>query len=195
MPETATATEAPQSLTHCLRAVRAGQPGAEERLFESIYGQLRRMAGQRMRRERPNHTLQPTALANEVVLRIIRTARTVEWKDSAHFYASCAQTMRHILIDHARKTKAHGAKIELFPGIAITPEKSEELLAMDVALEKLARLDPRAAQVIELIVFPGLTQEETAEALDVSVRTVKRDYAAGLAFLRRDMGVRRGKPQ
>lgn len=187
MRESVKAPESELSLTVCLRAVRARQPGAEERLFEIVYGQLRRMAGQRMRRERPDHTLQPTALANEVVLRLIHAARSVDWKDSAHFYATCAQTMRHILIDHARKNKYLKGKVELFPGIAISERKSEELLAMDDSLAKLARLDPRGAQVIEMTVFLGLTRKEAAETLGVNERTIKRDYAACLAFLRKDM--------
>jgi RNA polymerase sigma factor (TIGR02999 family) len=188
MPDLTTAPETEtQSLTVCLRALHAGQPGAEERLLGIVYGRLRQMAGYRMRHERPDHTLQPTALANEVVLRLIRAARNVEWKDSAHFYASCAQTMRHILIDHARKNKNLKGKVELFPGVALSRQKSEELLAMDISLTRLAQTDPRGAQVIEMTVFLGLTQSEAAEALGVAERTVKRDYVACLAFLRNDL--------
>jgi RNA polymerase sigma factor (TIGR02999 family) len=175
------------SLTCCLRAVRAHEPGAEERLLSIVYTRLRQMAGARMRRERPDHTLQPTALVNEVYLRLIHGAKSPEWKDSDHFYSSCARKMRQILVDHARKSIHLKCRVELFPGVAFSEQRSEKLLALDASLEKLARMDPRGATVVDMTEFLGLTNREVAEVLRVSERTIKRDYAGSVKFLRADM--------
>ncbi len=173
-----------EGITRCLRQVQLGQAGAEERLLNLVYNQLRRMAGRRMGRERLDHTLQPTALANEVWIKLICAAKGVEWKDSNHFYATCGRIMRNILVDYARRRKFEKIDVELVPGLAITAHRSEELIALDAALDELARFDPRGAQVIESISFAGMTQQETAEALGISERTVKRDYSACRAWLR-----------
>jgi RNA polymerase sigma factor (TIGR02999 family) len=179
------------SITRCLRQVQLGQTGAEERLLNLVYGHLRKMAGQRMRRERADHTLQPTALANEVYLRLIQTVKNIEWKDSDHFYATCGRVMRNILVDYARRRKYEKVDLEFIPGVAITEERSEQLLALDQCLDRLAAVDPRGARVIELTSFGGLTQAEVAEVLGVSERTVKRDYQACRTWLRAEMaGVR-----
>ena len=175
------------SITRCLRQVQLGQTGAEDRLLELVYAHLRRMAGQRMRRERTDHTLQPTALANEVYLRLVRSVKDVEWKDSDHFYATCGRVMRNVLVDYARRRKYEKVDIEFFPGVAITEQRSEELLALDQCLDRLAEVDPRGARVVELMSFEGLTQNEVAEALEISERTVKRDYTACRAWLRAEM--------
>src|SRR5438874_2549067 len=159
--------ESGHSITRCLRQIQSGQRGAEDRLLDLVYNQLRRMAGQRMRYERRDHTLQPTALANEVYLKLIGAARSIEWKDSAHFYATCAWAMRNILIDHARKRTGQQGRVELLPGIALTVERSMEFIALDDSLVRLARFDSRGAQVIELTFFLGLTQKEAAEVLAV----------------------------
>jgi RNA polymerase sigma factor (TIGR02999 family) len=140
-----------------------------------------------MRRERDDHTLQPTALANEVWLRLIQTARCVEWQDSEHFYATCGRIMRNILIDYARRRKMERVDLEMAPGIVINEHRSEELIALDAALDRLARFDPRGAKVVELISFGGLTYKEVAGALGISDRTVKRDYAACRAWLRHEL--------
>ncbi len=188
------------SVTRCLLEVRGGREGAEDHLFELVYNQLRKMAGIRMRAERKDHTLQATALANEVALKLIRCARTVEWEDSAHFYKTCSLMMRNILVDHARRKKL-GLEVEdLLPGVAITQQVSEELLALDRSLERLEKFDPRGAKVIELTQILGLKQEEVAAHLNYSLRTVKRDIFACMNWLRADMsgvplpGAGKGKP-
>jgi RNA polymerase sigma-70 factor, ECF subfamily len=174
----------PEGITRCLKQVQLGEQGAEERLLTLVYNQLRKMAGQRMRKERIDHTLQPTALANEVWIKLIRTARDTPWIDSNHFYATCGRIMRNLLVDSARKRKFEKVDVELVPGIAITEQRSEELLALDAAFERLAKFDPRGAQIVELIAIVGLTQQETAQVLGISDRTVKRDYAACRMWLR-----------
>jgi RNA polymerase sigma-70 factor, ECF subfamily len=177
----------PEGITRCLKQVQLGEEGAEERLLILVYNQLRRMAGQRMRKERVDHTLQPTALANEVWLKLIRTARGTAWIDSNHFYATCGRIMRNLLVDSARKRKYEKVDVELVPGVAITEQRSEELLALDAAFERLAKFDPRGARVVELIAIVGLTQQETAQVLGMSDRTVKRDYAACRMWLREQL--------
>jgi RNA polymerase sigma factor (TIGR02999 family) len=171
-------------ITCCLKQVQLGEQGAEERLLTLVYNQLRKMAGQRMRKERSDHTLQPTALANEVWIKLIRTARGTAWIDSNHFYATCGRIMRNLLVDSARKRKYEKVDVELVPGVAITEQRSEELLALDAAFDRLAKFDPRGARVVELIAIVGLTQQETAQLLGISDRTVKRDYTACRMWLR-----------
>jgi RNA polymerase sigma factor (TIGR02999 family) len=183
-----------EGITRCLKRVEGGEAGVEERLLTLVYNQLRKMAGQRMRKERIDHTLQPTALANEVWLKLIRTARDTPWIDSNHFYATCGRIMRNILVDAARRRKFEKVDVELVPGVAITEQRSEELLALDVAFERLAKFDPRGAKVVELIAIVGLTQQETAQVLGISDRTVKRDYAACRMWLRDQLRSRAERP-
>jgi RNA polymerase sigma factor (TIGR02999 family) len=171
-------------ITCCLKQLQLGEAGAEERLLTLVYNQLRKMAGQRMRRERIDHTLQATALANEVWVKLARTARGTNWVDSNHFFATCGRIMRNLLVDSARRRKFEKVDVELLPGVLITEQRSEELLALDAAFERLARFDPRGARVVELIAIVGLTQQETARVLGMSDRTVKRDYAACRMWLR-----------
>lgn len=177
----------PQSITICLREVNEGQPGAEERLYELVYHHLHKMAGQKMRRERPSHTLQATALANEAYIRLVRAIRSTPWQNRNHFYATCALAMRNILIDHARKVRIETIHIDLMPGLVFDKQRSEWLMAFDESLNRLTRFDPRGAKIVELSYFMGLNQEEMAELFEVSTRTVKRDLAACLRWIRRDM--------
>jgi RNA polymerase sigma-70 factor, ECF subfamily len=179
-----------ERVTRCLDEVRKRIPGAEDRLMSLVYERLRKMAGYRMRQERPGHTLQATALANEVCVRLIRAAGSMEWRDSNHFYATCARMMRNILIDHARRKKNDGIEVELLPGIALTLQRSEWLVSFDESLDRLSRLDARGAKIIELKAILGLTEAEIAVALDIGERTVKRDLAACRAWLRADMNGR-----
>ncbi len=179
-----------QNVTRCLRELRDRIPGAEDRLIQLVYERLRKMAGNRMRMERRDHTLQATALVNEVCLRLMRAAGTIDWRDSDHFYATCARMMRNILIDYARKKKAAGVEVELLPGVALTLQRSEYLIAFDESLDRLARFDARGAKIIELKVILGMTEAEIAESLGVSVRTVKRDFSACRAWIRADMSGR-----
>lgn len=173
-----------EEISTCLREIHLGRPGAEARLLDRVYDHLRTMAGQRMRRERDDHTLQPTALANEAWLRLIQMARRADWAGNRHFYATCGRIMRNILIDYARRRKIEKVDLEMAPGIAINGRRSEELLELDAALDRLAGFDSRGAKVVELIFFGGLTYKEVAAVLKVSERTVKRDFAACRAWLR-----------
>jgi RNA polymerase sigma factor (TIGR02999 family) len=140
-----------------------------------------------MRRERPAHTLQATALVHEAYLRLVSQAET-DWQDRAHFFGIAARLMRHILVEHARARQAGkrgGAveKLHLNQALELTPARSRELIELDDALESLGRLDPRQARVVELRFFGGLTVEETAEVLGIAPRTVKRDWAVARAWL------------
>ncbi len=179
------------AITGLLReAARPGHPdGAEERLYEAVYPELRRLAARLMRGERPNHTLQATALVNEAYLQLVDRTR-VEWECRAHFFGAAARAMRRILVDHARRRKAErrggGARpITLdesqMPGVT----SDEGLLTMNDALERLAAFDPRGARVVELRVFGGLSVPEAAQLLGVSKRTVDGDWAVAKRYLAR----------
>lgn len=178
----------PKSITICLREVNRGGPGAEERLFDLVYNHLRKMAGQKIRGERPGHTLQATALANEAYTRLVRTIHNTPWKNRNHFYATCARAMRNILIDHARKVKIETIDIDLMPGIAFSCQRSEWLMSFDESLNRLASFDPRGAQIVEMTYFMGMTGSEVAELLQVSVKTVRRDLASCTMWIGRDIG-------
>jgi RNA polymerase sigma factor (TIGR02999 family) len=186
-PQDALANTESEGITVCLGDVSQGRPGAEERLFGMVYNHLRRMAGQRMRGERPGHTLEATALANEVYMRLVRTIRTTPWKDRSHFYATCALTMRNILIDHARKGKIEKVDIDLMPGVALTHQRSEWLMSFDETVSRLALFDPRGARIVELAFFMGLTHKEMADLLGVSTRTVRRDLDSCMLWIGREM--------
>ncbi len=158
------------------------------KLIPILYDELRRLAGHFLRGERPGHTLQPTALVNEAYLRI--ASQHAGFANREQFMAIAAQAMRRILVDYARQrvTAKRGGGIALaeldVATAGATPEQSEELLAIDEALEKLAALDPQQAQVVELRYFGGLTVEETAASLGIAPRTVKREWALAKAWLR-----------
>jgi RNA polymerase sigma factor (TIGR02999 family) len=149
--------------------------------------ELRRIAASYMRRERADHTLQPTALVNELYLKLLGGA-TVEWRDRAHFLAVASQQLRRILVDHARQRQSEkrGGGLQattLVESSAVTPPFEEDLLDLHNALDELAALDPRAARAIELRYFGGLSEKEAAEVLEISVTTLKRDWEAGRAWL------------
>jgi RNA polymerase sigma-70 factor, ECF subfamily len=177
---------APGDITRLLAEIRHGDHEAESRLAELVYGELHRLAKRRMSGERPDHTLQPTVLVNEAFLRLVRSDQT-EWTSRNHFFAVAATLMRRILIDHARQVRAikrgSGGKISLDTAIAITDENAEELLALDEALTQLAELDPRQSRIVELRFFAGLSEDEIAEVLEISTRTVKRDWKTAKAWL------------
>jgi RNA polymerase sigma-70 factor (ECF subfamily) len=164
-------------------------PAAVEELLPLIYDELRVLAGKYLRRERANHTLQPTALVHEAYLKLI-DQREVEWQNRAHFFGVAANVMRRILVDYARRTKAdkRGGKdaerVELDDGImVVSKEKSVELLALDEALEELAKIDAQKSKIVELRYFGGLSVEETAEVLGVAAITVKRQWRMAKAWL------------
>ena len=179
-------------VTELLLEWRQGDRGALDRLTSLVYDELRRLAHRYMRAERGGHTLETTALVNEAYLRLANQRR-VEWEDRAHFFAVTAEVMRHVLIDHARRRRyakrggTDARQVPLEEAHAMTSERAAELLALDEALEKLAQLDPRKARVVELRYFGGLSLEETAATLEISVMTVRRDWRAARAWLYKAM--------
>ena len=177
-------------VTQLLRAWREGDKSALDRLTPVVYQDLRRLARRHLLAERAGHSLQPTALVNEAYMRLV-DYRRMQWQDRAHFFAVCAQLMRRILVEHARRRnqKRGGAirhvSLEHAPGVGYAASK--DVLALDEALSELARMDPRKAQVVELRYFGGLSVPETAEALSISVPTVMRDWSSAKAWLYREM--------
>jgi RNA polymerase sigma-70 factor, ECF subfamily len=167
---------------------------APEELFVNVYNELRQVAHAYMRRERADHTLQGTALVNEAYLRLFE-GEPFHWENRKHLFCTVARSMRRVLVDHARSHRAerHGGahrKVTLDDQGPIIYRDLPQLLALDQALERLAKLNPRQAQVVELHSFAGLTEEETAEVLDVAVRTVKNDWRFAKAWLKTEMGGR-----
>ena len=178
-------------LTDLLRSWSAGDATALERLTPRVYDVLRRIARQHMRKERAGHTLQTTALANEAYLRLISGA-SVDWKDRAHFFALCAQTMRRILVDSARarrssKRGGHAVVINLDEAPLLAPQRDDATVAIHEALNGLAKFDARKAQVVELRYFGGLTIEEIAHVLNLSPQSVSRDWKLARAWLTREL--------
>ena len=174
-------------VTILLQAWGGGDKEALDRLAPLVYRELHRIAGRLMAGQRPNHTLQATALVNEAYVRLV-DARQVSWQDRAHFFALCARAMRQILIDHARaraseKRGGDQVAIEFDEAFAATPSSQINLLEINDALNRLAQMNPRMSQVVELRFFGGLNLEETAEALRVSTKTVRRDWDLARAWL------------
>ena len=176
------------NLTGLLVEWREGDQAALDRLMPLVYDQLRRIAHRYVQRERNGHTLQTSALVNEAYLRL--ADQKVLWQNRAHFFAVTARVMRHILIDHARRRQyaKHGGdarQVSIDEAAAMSLERAAELIALEEALEELAQLDPRKSRVVELRYFGGLSLEETAEALNISLMTVRRDWRAAKAWLYR----------
>jgi RNA polymerase sigma factor (TIGR02999 family) len=182
----------PGQVTLLLRQLTKRNRDAEAQLLPLLYKHLRRIAGYYMRDERVGHTLQPTALVNEAYLRLVDQNRVV-WKDRSHFLGVAAQLMRRILVDHARQRVASrrgGHQIKLYIGSLDMPqvsEQPEQVLAVHEALTRLGEFDPQQGRVVEMRYFGGLTVEETAEALGISPRTVKREWAMALAWLKAEL--------
>jgi RNA polymerase sigma-70 factor (ECF subfamily) len=177
------------SLSHLLRAWGGGDLQARDALVPVVYRELRRRAGAYLRRERSDHTLQPTALVHEAYLRLAAQDR-VAWQNRAHFFALAAQMMRRVLTDHAREhlaAKRPGAhlKVLLDDGIGVTQPRKCELMMVDQALGELTRIDPRQGQIVELRYFGGLTEQEVAAVLSVSRATVTREWQTARAWLYR----------
>jgi RNA polymerase sigma factor (TIGR02999 family) len=173
-----------------------GNRDAEPRVILAVYSELRRMAEACMRRERPGHTLQATALVHEAYMKLVGQ-HSVNWQSRAHFFGVAAQAMRRILVDHARghiREKRGGGRevVPIEDAIVFSPERSEEFLALDQALQELAVLDARQAKIVELRYFGGLTVEETAEVMAISSKTVKRDWAVAKAWLHGELKARYG---
>src|SRR2546429_6466433 len=181
----------PQTVTQWLLKWRGGDESALNDLSGLVYEDLHRLAQQYLRRERPDHTLQATALVHEAYLRLV-DQRGVSWQNRAHFFGVAAQLMRRILVDYARRhhaAKRGGAalKVSLTDVVIAAKEGPEELVALDDALSRLAALDPRQGRIVELRLYGGLTVEETADVLGVSPATVKREWSTAKAWLAREI--------
>ncbi len=182
---------ASRTFTELLANWRAGDQKALDTLTPQIYDELKRLARSHMRRERASHTLQATALVNEAYLRLVDA--DIEWQDRAHFLAVAATQMRRVLVDYAnaRNRKKRGGnrhRLTLNESIVVSPDNDAVMLEIDDALEKLAEFDERKAQLIELRFFGGLTQEEAAEALGVSLSTVEREFRIARAWMLKALG-------
>lgn len=183
--------ESTKQTTEALRAVAAGEEAAADRLMPMVYDEFRKLARSYLERESPGHTLQPTALVNEAYFKLVNQTQ-VDWAGRTHFFAVGAQAMRRILVDHARakkRTKRGGDRqqIQLNEELTLSPERDEDLLALDDAMEKLAKRDPRQAKIVELRFFGGLTVEEVAHVMGVSPRTIGNEWAMIRAWLRREL--------
>ena len=179
-------------VTQLLHEWSQGDETALDKLIPIVYDELRRQAANYMRRERPGQSLQTTALVHEAFLKLVNQ-RAVEWQNRNHFFAIAAHVMRRILVDHARQHQAEkrgGADLTMLPiddADASVEEPEVDLVALDQALERLALLDEQQSRVVELRFFSGLSVEETAEVLNVSTRTVKREWRAAKAWLLREL--------
>ena len=182
-------------VTQLLRAWSGGDEGALEKLTPLVYEELHRAAHRYMAQERPGHTLQTTALVNEVYLRLV-DIREVTWQDRAHFFAVCARLMRRVLTDFARsrgylKRGGDSPHVGLDEALLISREPAPDLVALDDALNALAAIDPRKCQVVELRFFGGLSVDETAEVLKVAPKTVDRDWRLARLWLLEEMNGKR----
>ena len=181
----------PGDITRLLRAWSQGDAAARDQLMSAVYGDLHRRAAVYLRRERPGHTLDPAGLVHEAYLRLLEQ-EGVGWQNRAHFFASVSETMRHVLVDHARRrgAKKRGGdrtRVTLEDSLIGAEGRGVDLLALDEALTELARHGSQQARIVVLRFFGGLSIEETAEALDISPATVKRDWNLAKAWLHRRM--------
>jgi RNA polymerase sigma-70 factor, ECF subfamily len=174
-------------ISRLLAQMAAGNELAQQELIPLVYEELRRLARGYMRRERTDHTLQPTALVNEAYLRLAEGS-PVNWKDRTHFFAVAATLMRRILVDHARAHQAgkrvgHGRRLEMDEAAAFPEQKGIDPLALDEALGRLEKRDPRQSRIVEMRFFGGLSEEEIARHLGISSRTVRREWRVARAWL------------
>lgn len=183
-------SEQENEVTIMLGAIGAGDERAPEKLLELVYDDLRKLAGAYLQSERPNHTLQATALVHEAYIRLVNW-ENVSWQNRAHFFAVAAQVMRRILVDHARNRNAgkrdFGQKIALDDAVSLHHEKEVDLLALEDALVSLEKFDPRQAKIVELRFFGGLSIEETAHVLNISETTIKREWTFAKAWFQREL--------
>lgn len=180
-----------ERVTELLRGFQNGDREAEARLMEVVYSELRKMARQFLRSERPGGTLQASALVNEAYLRLV-DQRERSWQNRSHFLGVAGEVMRRILVEHARRRSAQKRgggllEVELDENLSVTSDSPESILALDEALERLAERDSRQAKVVELRFFAGLGEEQIAGMLAVSPRTVKRDWRSARAWLHAEM--------
>jgi RNA polymerase sigma-70 factor, ECF subfamily len=180
-----------ESVTQLLIEISNGDREAVDLLLPVIYDELRKLAANYLRRERPDHTLQPTALVHEAYLRLVDQTR-VNWQNRAHFFGIAAQIMRRLLVDHARRHNAEKRgqdfqKLSLDENVDRAVERSTELIALDDALKALAAFDPQKARVVELRYFGGLSIDETADVIGVTATTIKRHWRFAKAWLHGEM--------
>jgi RNA polymerase sigma factor (TIGR02999 family) len=195
--DTGSPSQATQEVTRLLGQWGQGNQHALDALTPLVYNELRRLAKSYLRRERPDHTLQGTALVHEAYMRLV-DQRHVAWRNRNHFYGLAAELIRRILVDHARakvaaKRGGSNLKLSLDEALAPAEEKDLDLVALDDALAALGRADTQQSRIVELRYFGGLTIEETADVLEISPATVKRDWAMAKAFLKREM-LRNARP-
>lgn len=188
---TTSSPAATEEITQLLLAWGQGDQAALERLLPLVYEEMRQIAHHHMRRQRPDHTLQTTALVNEAYLRLV-DAQRVQWQNRVHFFALAAQAMRHILVDLARargnqKRGGGATQVALEEALIVSAERGADVLALDEALQTLAKLNARQSQIVELRYFGGLSEEETAAVLQLSPRTVRRDWSLARAWLYREL--------
>jgi RNA polymerase sigma factor (TIGR02999 family) len=179
------------SITELLIRWREGDKAALDELMPQVYGELRRLASYYLRKERPDHTLQPTALVHEAYLRLMNEKK-IDWQNRAHFFGIAAVRMRHILVEHARSRRAAkrgrgGCRISLSEADGFAERRDINLLALEDALKKLEEMDSQKVRIVELRFFGGLTIEETAEVLKISPATVKRSWTMARAWLRTEV--------
>jgi RNA polymerase sigma factor (TIGR02999 family) len=197
MSEAENSVHPTQEVTRLLGQWGQGDAQALEALTPLVYNELRRLAKSHLRRERADHTLQGTALVHEAYMRLV-DQRNVVWRNRNHFYGLASELIRRILVDHARakvaaKRGGNNLKLSLDEGLTPADEKDLDLVALDDALQALARADAQQSRIVELRYFGGLTIEETADVLEISPATVKRDWAMAKAFLKREM-LRNSRP-
>lgn len=190
--------ESKHTVTQLLSDLQRGRTGAADDLLPLVYQELRRIAASYMRRERPNHTLQATALVHEAYMQLVDQTR-VDWKNRAHFFGVAAQLMRRILVEHARAHHAQkrgGAapRLSIEEVVNHFPQKELTLVALDDSLQELERLDQRQSKIVELRFFGGLTTQETAEVLGLSTATIEREWRAARAWLHSQLTEIRGQP-
>jgi RNA polymerase sigma factor (TIGR02999 family) len=185
--------EGERDVTQMLLAWSAGEPGAKDSLFPLVYDELKRIARHYLKREREAHTLQPTALVHEAYLRLVDQTR-VTWQNRAHFYGMTATMMRRILVNHARahateKRGGAGRRLSLEEANISVEQSATDLIALDEALSRLVELDERKGRVVELLYFGGLEHREVAEVLNVSEKTVQRDWQIARSWLYRELSL------
>lgn len=181
----------PEHITELLQAVGNGDQEALDKLLPVVYNELRRLANHHMRGEQPDHTLQPTALVHEAYIRLVDW-QNVQWQNRAHFFGVASQLMRRILVDHARQSgaaKRGGGErnLTLDESMAWGEQREVNLLALDEALTRLAVIDPQKSRIVELRFFGGLSTEETAEVLELTTGTVRRQWRTAKAWLHREI--------
>jgi RNA polymerase sigma factor (TIGR02999 family) len=185
------AHELPSQVTKLLQGWRAGEPSASDALLPLVYDELRRLAHYQLRNERPQHTLQSTALVNEAYLRLVGQ-NLPKWESRTHFFAIAAQLMRQILVDYARRHRASKrgsgvCALALDDAVALPQRNNIDVVALDDALTALAEIDPRQSRVVELRFFAGLSLDETADVMGIATATVQRDWTAARAWLHREI--------